>query len=120
MGNTYKRIVKFIYVVFMPSILVTLDLLLIKMGKWNEMISDENYLLLGLFIILNIWGAGAVWLMMTAYKDVDIIPDFKFDGYKGIAVGFLVDEGKAIAIIPFLSTEMRWPAKTNGELCGKT
>ena len=116
MKNAYKRIVKFIYVVFMPAILVILDLLSIKMGKWSEMINDQNYLLLGLFVLLNIWGAGAVWLMMTAYKDVNIIPAFKFEKYKGIAVGFMVDEGKAIAIMPFFSTEMRWPAKTNSEL----
>ncbi len=64
--QTFRIIVKFIYIVILPLLLISIDLMLYKLGKW-EQITDSG-MQLGILIIFHLLGIACMWMMITAHR----------------------------------------------------
>ena len=102
-----KRLIKFIYVVLMPLMLLTLDLLLWQAGKMDMIFVDHNWSLitiLGMFHLLCLF---AVVQFSIVHSNVSLIPKCRAEFYKGVGAAVIFKDELGI-VLPFVYVELAW------------
>ena len=96
-----KRIIKFTYVVAMPLMMLTLDFCLYQLGKWGEMWSQSNILLMAVFGVMHLATIMAVAIFLVRGEDTTLIPTLEWEKLPGLglATGIIFEKKHTIVIL---------------------
>lgn len=105
-----RRIIKSIYLIMVPCLLIAVDSLLFHLGKFDDMT------VIVIISVFNLLGIGTMWTVTQAIKE-RIIPSVEFTGWEpiiGIAAG--IERGKLQFLLPGCLFTISYPKEIKKEV----
>ena len=107
-----KKIIKLVYVIVLPLLVITLDIMLFTTGKWEYFMdkgSPEFFIVMG---VLHFCAIGAALSFGVLMEKTKLFPyQVKGSAEAIFAVGFGWTDKKLHLVLPFYIVEFSWKKK---------
>ena len=110
-----RKIIKFVYVVMVPLMVITMDILLFVGGQWQyhwEKGSTELFIIMG---ILHLCAIGAAVSFSILQEKTRLLPSrLRVSQEPVFAFGFAWEKEKLALVLPFYVLSADWRSKPKG------